>query len=104
MAPDNLQENKLDTEVLRQFGIAIVRYISDTAIDPHTYFEKQFSGELQAATSEERIIEHVTRLLSWLEALEFSEQQCSQLDQRLLDASLPKIAIVRNDLTARKLP
>ena len=98
MAPDKYNKRQIDVEALRGFGVTIVRYISDTAIDPHTYFEKQFAGELQAADSEEQIHEHIIRMLGWLEALEFSPQQYSHLDQRPRAASLPALATVKKAL------
>jgi hypothetical protein len=99
LVPHNFNNN-VDIEVLRRFGIIVVQFISDIAIDPHTYFEKQFSGELLTANTDLAVLELVAQISSWLESLEFSARQYTQLDRRLADAGLPDAATVSKSLAS----
>ena len=73
----------------------LVRFVANTMVDPHRYFEQKLVGELLAAADIAAENEQLEVLLGWIDNGLVSIDQCAQLRQQLADADLPGMDLAR---------
>jgi len=85
----------LSDEVVREFCLHVVRFMSTVAMDPHLYFEQKMSAELIGAGSEE-LRQRYRQLVDWVGATGLTSAQVQRLDNSLESAGLPLFSAQRH--------
>ncbi len=74
----------------------LVRFVANTMVDPHRYFEQKLVGEMLAAANIAAENEQLELLLGWIDNGLVSIDQRAQLRQLLADSDLPGIDLARD--------
>jgi hypothetical protein len=86
-------------EKLRDYCVRVIRFISDSAMDPHLYFEKKLTGDVTVAETTEELLGILTGLAEWIAEMygpfpNFSGSRLSGPDQALGRDGLPTLSLL----------
>ncbi|MDH3977048.1 MAG: hypothetical protein OEU86_00930, partial [Gammaproteobacteria bacterium] len=87
------------TESFRDYCIRVIRFVSDSALDPHLYFEKKFTGDVSVASSDAELASILGHLAAWFDETEPDKKRLARFDEQLLAAGLPSLSVLLNSAT-----
>ena len=81
---------------LQDYGLTLTRLISESALDPHLYFEQKLAGKFRAASAEQDLIDMLSELAQWVQDAGFDSSQTRRWDAELASHSFPSLALWRD--------
>ncbi len=85
-----------DRQPFQLYYEKLVRFVANTMVDPHRYFEQKLVGELLAAADIAAENEQLELLLGWIDDGLVSNSQRAQLRQQLAADDLPSMDLARS--------
>ena len=77
------------TESFRDYCVLVIRFVSDSALDPHLYFEKKLTGDVSVASSDAELARILGGLAEWFDETDPDKKRLALFDQQLSVAGLP---------------
>ena len=77
------------------YSSQLVQLITKQTMDPHLYFERKYTAEINRADSAEAVIEILNGIALWLTSPEFGQESLDRLERDLDLAGLPSVASIR---------
>lgn len=87
------------TETLRDYCIRVIRYVSNTALDPHLYFEKKLTGDVAVATTDAELGKIIAELAEWFAETSPEPRRLAAFDAELSAESRPTWSSLLNSET-----
>jgi len=87
-----------DPDVIRRFATFLVRFVANTAVDPHRYFEQRYLGEIRNARNNAELTRVVRGLIDWVMNGGLDQSGCNALDAQLHDEGLPTLQRMQQTL------
>jgi hypothetical protein len=93
-------------EKLRDYCVRVIRFISNSVMDPHLYFEKKLTGDVTVAVTTEELLGILTGLVEWIEEMygpfpNFSGSRLSGPDRELGRDGLPTLSLLATPATRK---
>ena len=81
------------TKLLRAkfYSSKLIQLITKQMMDPHLYFERKYSAEIDRVDSVEAVVEILDGIALWLTSTEFGPESLVRLERELTLAGLPSI-------------
>lgn len=76
---------------LREFGLLFARMIAAMAMDPHGYFEKEYTARIENSDSDAEICGVIAHLVQWVVSPTISNEERASLDAQLQNQGLPSV-------------
>ena len=80
---------------LQEFAVTFARLIAAIAMDPHGYFEKEYTARIERAESTEEINGVLAQLVQWVASSAVSDAERERINRELDGRGLPTIAALR---------
>ena len=97
-ADDNSSASQVSA-VLHDYCLRVIRYLADSAMDPHRYFEQKYCGDVAAARTDEALIRIVVSLADWSREISMSETSLAAFDRTLQADDLPSFSMICHSKT-----
>ena len=78
-------------DVIRDYCIRVIRFVSNSVMDPHLYFEKKLTGDVTVAGSAEELLKILNGLI---ELIDETQGDLSAIDQALGRDGLPSLSLL----------
>lgn len=92
---DGQTRNTATHDILRDYCIRVIRFVSDGSLDPHLYFEKKLTGDVTVAESSEELIDILIGLIEWIDETQSEACRLPDFDQVLNRDGLPSLSLLR---------
>ena len=79
---------------LRDYCVRVIRFLSDSALDPHLYFERKLVGDVTVAGTAEELLGILTGLVEWIEESDGDAAVLSGPDRSLGRDGLPTLSLL----------
>ena len=83
---------RLSDDRLREWCLAVVRFLSSVAMDPHLYFEQKLAADIATADGRDELRRIFSQLVGWVDAMGLTAEQTRRLDESLAAAGLPRFS------------
>ena len=80
----------------QSYSKRLLQLITKQTMDPHLYFERKYSAEIDRADSAQAVIEILNGIALWLTSPSFGQGSLDRLERELDRAGLPSVASIRN--------
>jgi hypothetical protein len=77
---------------LQEFAVSFAQMIATMAMDPHGYFEKEYTARIERAESSEEINNVLAQLVQWVASPEVSDAERERINRELDGRGLPTIS------------
>lgn len=81
-------------EKLRDYCVRVIRFLSDSAMDPHLYFEKKLTGDVTVAETTEELLGILIGLVEWIDETYGDSPGLSGPDQSLGRNGMPTLSLL----------
>ena len=79
---------------LREYCVRVIRFLSDSMLDPHLYFDKKLTGDVTVAESTEALLGILIGLSECIEEIYGTSAGLSRMDQALGRDGLPTLSLL----------
>ena len=79
---------------LKRFCSCLVEFMSETATDPHLYFQSKLTADIAAARDLDAVSELADQLTAWVESIGPESSSVDQLNDRLAAQELPSYSMM----------
>ncbi|MDP6414081.1 MAG: hypothetical protein QGG54_03490 [Gammaproteobacteria bacterium] len=86
-------------DALRDYSISVIRFISDSALDPHLYFEKKLTSNVMLVKSIGELLGILTSLIELVDETYSGASSLSGIDQAMGRDGLPSLSLLRTPET-----
>jgi hypothetical protein len=79
---------------LTDYCIRVTRFVSNSALDPHLYFEKKLIGDVTVAETTEELLNILIGLIEWINETQNNAASLSAFDDELGRDGLPSLSLL----------
>ena len=81
-------------DTFRDYCIRVIRFVSDSALDPHLYFEKKLTGDVMVAESMQELNDILIGLSEWIDDTQSGASRLTGFDQALGREGFPSLSLL----------